>query len=81
MAMSHPAERGAAPVTVLVGKVIRVIDGDTIDVLLSSGTIRVRLHGIDLTVVRWLLGIPVAWFTLAVVFFHRGLRRYSSASS
>lgn len=32
---------------VLAGKVTRVIDGDTVDVLLSSGRIRVRLHGID----------------------------------
>ena len=31
----------------LPGKVLRVIDGDTLDVLLSSGRIRVRLHGID----------------------------------
>jgi micrococcal nuclease len=35
----------AAPV--LAGKVTRVIDGDTIDVLLTSGRIRVRLHGVD----------------------------------
>lgn len=32
---------------VLAGKVTRVIDGDTMDVLLDSGLIRVRLHGID----------------------------------
>jgi micrococcal nuclease len=32
---------------VLAGRVTRVIDGDTLDVLLSSGRIRVRLHGID----------------------------------
>jgi micrococcal nuclease len=32
---------------VLAGKVTRVIDGDTIDVLLASGRIRVRLHGVD----------------------------------
>jgi micrococcal nuclease len=44
---AQPAERKAAPVTVLAGKVVRVIDGDTIDVLLSSGKIRVRLHGVD----------------------------------
>jgi endonuclease YncB( thermonuclease family) len=35
------------PVAYLPGKVTRVIDGDTIDVLLASGRIRVRLHGID----------------------------------
>lgn len=32
---------------VLAGRVTRVIDGDTLDVLLSSGRIRVRLQGID----------------------------------
>jgi endonuclease YncB( thermonuclease family) len=40
---------GAAGQTavVLAGKVTRVVDGDTIDVLLASGFIRVRFHGID----------------------------------
>jgi micrococcal nuclease len=47
IATAQPAERNAAPVTVLSGEVVRVIDGDTIDVLLSSGRIRVRLHGVD----------------------------------
>jgi len=32
---------------VLVGTVTKVVDGDTIDVQLSSGPIRVRLHGVD----------------------------------
>jgi endonuclease YncB( thermonuclease family) len=32
---------------VLAGKVTRVIDGDTLDVLLDSGRIRVRLQGVD----------------------------------
>jgi endonuclease YncB( thermonuclease family) len=32
---------------VLPGRVLRVIDGYTLDVRLSSGQIRVRLHGID----------------------------------
>lgn len=31
----------------LAGRVTRVIDGDTLDVVLASGRIRVRLHGID----------------------------------
>jgi micrococcal nuclease len=35
------------PQPVLVGTVTRVIDGDTIAVQLSSGTVRVRLYGID----------------------------------
>lgn len=41
-----PSPAGHAD-AVLPGRVTRVIDGDTIDVLLSSGRIRVRLHGID----------------------------------
>ncbi|MEO8314928.1 MAG: thermonuclease family protein [Pseudomonadota bacterium] len=41
-----PAAHPAAA-TVILGKVTKVIDGDTIDVLLSSGLIRVRLHGVD----------------------------------
>jgi micrococcal nuclease len=32
---------------VLVGTVEKIVDGDTIDVKLESGVIRVRLHGID----------------------------------
>jgi len=32
---------------VLLGTVLRVVDGDTLVVRLSSGTIRVRLYGID----------------------------------
>jgi micrococcal nuclease len=47
IATVQPAERKAVPVTVLAGKVVRVIDGDTIDVLLSTGRIRVRLHAVD----------------------------------
>src|SRR5262245_60707498 len=41
--------RMAAPdeAAVLVGRVTKVVDGDTLDVQLSSGTIRIRLHGID----------------------------------
>jgi endonuclease YncB( thermonuclease family) len=35
------------PDYVLVGPVQRIVDGDTLDVLLDSGTIRVRMHGID----------------------------------
>jgi micrococcal nuclease len=36
-----------APLPVLTGEVTKVIDADTIDVQLTSGPIRVRLHGID----------------------------------
>lgn len=40
----------SAPATaegLLAGRVLRVIDGDTVDVRLASGRVRVRLHGID----------------------------------
>lgn len=37
----------AAAGPVLLGKVTRVVDGDTLIVQLSSGPIRVRLYGID----------------------------------
>jgi micrococcal nuclease len=41
------AASAATSTPFLAGKVTRVIDGDTIDVLLTTGRIRVRLHGID----------------------------------
>jgi len=41
-ARALPAEQA-----VLAGRVTRVIDGDTFDVLLSTGRIRVRLQGVD----------------------------------
>jgi endonuclease YncB( thermonuclease family) len=37
----------AAPTLVLVGQVTNIVDGDTIDVQLQSGPIRVRIWGID----------------------------------
>ena len=50
-------------------------------VVVSNAPASTLLHGFDLKVVGWLLVITVVWFSLAVIFFHRGLRRYSSASS
>jgi endonuclease YncB( thermonuclease family) len=44
---TQAASTADEPAAYLPGKVTRVIDGDTIDVLLASGRIRVRLHGID----------------------------------
>lgn len=41
------AARGQDQLPVLVGTVTKIVDGDTIDVQLSTGPIRVRLHGID----------------------------------
>jgi endonuclease YncB( thermonuclease family) len=45
LAVFYCATTGAQEV--LSGKVTRIVDGDTLDVLLGSGRIRVRLHGID----------------------------------
>jgi len=50
-------------------------------VVVSNAPASTLLHGFDLKIVGWLLGITVAWFSLAVFLFNRGLRRYSSASS
>ncbi len=38
---------GQGSLPVLVGTVTKIVDGDTIDVQLNSGPIRVRLHGVD----------------------------------
>jgi endonuclease YncB( thermonuclease family) len=46
-AQGSPAAADSSDVALLPGTVTKVIDGDTIDVLLQSGPIRVRLHGID----------------------------------
>lgn len=44
--VSVPAS-GQDQLPVLVGTVTKIVDGDTIDVQLSTGPIRVRLHGVD----------------------------------
>lgn len=46
-AICHRGVAAAEPNPVLTGTVTKVIDGDTIDVQLTSGPIRVRLYGID----------------------------------
>lgn len=50
-------------------------------VVVSNSPARTLLYGFDPTWTAWLAGAAVIWFTLAVVIFNRGLRRYSSASS
>jgi ABC-2 type transport system permease protein len=50
-------------------------------VVVSNTPAGTLLHGFDLRQIGWLLAITAGWFTLAVVMFHRGIRRYSSASS
>ena len=50
-------------------------------VVVSYAPARTLLSGFNLTLLLWLVGAATAWFSLAVFIFHRGLRRYSSASS
>ncbi len=37
--------------------------------------------GFDVKLTAWLFGAALVWFTAAIIVFHRGLRRYTSASS
>ena len=50
-------------------------------VVVSNAPARILLHGFELRWVAWLSALAAAWFVLAVFVFHRGLRRYASASS
>lgn len=50
-------------------------------VVVSNAPARVLLHGFDPRWAAWLFAVALAWFALAVIVFHRGLKRYSSASS
>ena len=50
-------------------------------VIVSNVPAQTLLHGFQPAFALWLLGVTLFWFTLATVLFHRGLRRYSSASS
>ncbi len=50
-------------------------------VVVSNAPARVLLHGFELHWALWILALAVGWFALAVFVFHRGLRRYASASS
>jgi ABC-2 type transport system permease protein len=50
-------------------------------VVVSNGPANTILHGFDPRWVFWLAGVAALWFGIAVFVFHRGLRRYASASS
>lgn len=50
-------------------------------VVVSNAPASTLLHGFDSQWLFWLGGCTIAWFSLAVFVFQRGLRRYSSASS
>jgi endonuclease YncB( thermonuclease family) len=47
MVLAASAANGEEALAVLVGTVTKIVGGDTIGVQLSSGPIRVRLHGVD----------------------------------
>lgn len=50
-------------------------------VVISNVPAKSILHGVDWTWAAWLFCLAVIWFTVAVVVFNRGIRRYASASS
>ncbi|HEY4300849.1 MAG TPA: ABC-2 family transporter protein [Candidatus Didemnitutus sp.] len=50
-------------------------------VLVSNVPATVLFGQVEARLVLWVVVLAVAWFSLTVFVFHRGLRRYSSASS
>jgi len=50
-------------------------------VIVSNAPASTLIHGFQLSLAGWLALATAAWFGLAVWVFHRGLRRYASASS
>lgn len=50
-------------------------------VVVSNAPASTILHGFRPAWAGWLFGVAILWFALAVLVFHRGLRRYTSASS
>ncbi|MBI5380365.1 MAG: ABC-2 family transporter protein [Opitutae bacterium] len=50
-------------------------------VVVSNVPAQTLIHGFQPLHALWLLGLAVAWLTVAIFVFNRGLRRYSSASS
>jgi ABC-2 type transport system permease protein len=50
-------------------------------VIVSNVPAQTLLHGFQPMLALWLVGATAAWLALGTIVFHRGLRRYSSASS
>jgi ABC-2 type transport system permease protein len=50
-------------------------------VVISNAPARALISGFDLGYTGWMLGATLVWFLIATTVFHRGLRRYASASS
>jgi ABC-2 type transport system permease protein len=50
-------------------------------VVVSNTPARTLFSGLNVSLALWLFGAAAVWFGLATFVFHRGLRRYASASS
>lgn len=50
-------------------------------VIVTNVPARLLAQGFEVNLATWLFGSAVVWFAAAVFIFHRGLRRYTSASS
>lgn len=50
-------------------------------VVVSNVPVQLLLGRFNWTHAAWLFGIAALWFAITVIVFHRGLRRYTSASS
>lgn len=50
-------------------------------VIVSNAPASTLLHGFAPRLIGWLLAVTAIWLSLAIFVFHRGLRRYTSASS
>lgn len=50
-------------------------------VIVSNTPANILRHGVSLPQAAWMVAVTLAWFTVALVVFQGGLRRYSSASS
>lgn len=50
-------------------------------VIVTNVPARLLAHGFEWPLAAWLFGSAIVWFAAAVFVFHRGLRRYASASS
>lgn len=50
-------------------------------VVASNAPAAVLIHGFQASYILWLGGLALAWLSVALLVFHKGLKRYSSASS
>jgi ABC-2 type transport system permease protein len=50
-------------------------------IVVTNVPARTLIYGIEPAAAAWLVGVAAFWLAVSVTVFHRGLRRYSSASS